>query len=112
MQFDIEFQLLDEEGNSIPLSEGAGSQTIKSCAADGSSQVTELNVVLGVKKGIEIPKIASLALKFTASSGGVAGVQFNKDCFVQAEFTAIVPEGVSVDIKDLNALGGEVNTNK
>ena len=112
VQLDLELQLLDADGNPVPLAEGAGRQTIKACAADGSPQQTDLNVVLGLKKGVETPQIKAISLKFTASSGGVAGVQFNKDCYIQAELSAIVPEGFSIDIKELGSLGAELNTNK
>lgn len=112
VQLDLELQLLDADGNPVPLAEGAGRQTIKACAADGSPQQTDLNVVLGLKKGVETPQIKAISLKFTASSGGVAGVQFNKDCYIQADLSAIVPEGFSIDIKELGSLGAELNTNK
>ena len=62
---------------------------------------TELNVILGVSKDIAIPQIDAVKLNFRATSGGMAGVRFHDGCSIQVELAAQVPEGVSVDIKDL-----------
>lgn len=101
IQLDLEFNLMDEQGNPIPLAEGAGKTVIKPCNLDGSAVQSDLNVVLGVKKGIEVPVISNIELKFTASSGNMSGVAFRPGNFLQVELKAIVPEGVKVDIKDL-----------
>lgn len=101
IQLELEFQLLDVNGDTIPLTEGAGSQVIKACNLDGSASKTELNVILGVSKDIAIPQIDAVKLNFRATSGGMAGVRFHDGCSIQVELAAQVPEGVSVDIKDL-----------
>lgn len=101
IQLNLEFQLLDDAGNIIPLVEGAGCQTIKPCALDGSPQETELKVVLGIDRKAATTKATAIKLQFEASSRGASGIQFSEDCFIQAELTALVPEGVSLNIKDL-----------
>ena len=101
IQLELEFQLLDVNGNPIPLTEGSGSQVIKACNLDGSASKTELDVILGVSKDIAIPQIDAVKLNFRATSGGMAGVRFHDGCSIQVELAAQVPEGVSVDIKDL-----------
>lgn len=100
IQLELEFQLLDVDGNVVPLAEGSGSQIIKGCNLDGSPNKTELNVLLGVAKGVEIPQLDALKMNFKATSAGISGIKFSDDCFIQAELRVDIPEGVSVNIKD------------
>jgi len=100
IQLELEFQLLDVDGNIVPLAEGSGSQIIKGCNLDGSPNKTELNVLLGVAKGVEIPQLDALKMNFKATSAGISGIKFSDDCFIQAELRVDIPEGVSVNIKD------------
>ena len=98
LALELEFQLLDVDGNEVPLSEGSGHQIIKAGNMDGSAVKTELNVVLGVQSGVKIPDIAAIKLTFRATSSGAG---FAEDNFIQVQLNALIPEGVSVDIKDL-----------
>ena len=98
LALDLEFQLLDVEGNAVPMADNAGHQTIKAGNLDGSPVTTQLNVVLGVQKGIEIPQIDAVKLIFKATSSG-AGLA--EDNFIQVQLNALIPEGVSVDLKEL-----------
>ena len=98
LALDLEFQLLDVEGNAVPMADNAGHQTIKAGNLDGSPVTTQLNVVLGVQKGIEIPQIDAVKLIFRATSSG-AGLA--EDNFIQVQLNALIPEGVSVDLKEL-----------
>jgi hypothetical protein len=101
LQFDLEFHLLDAEGNIIPLTDGSGSQTIRPCALDGTPQETDLKVVLGLDKTADKTEIAAIELQFKISSRGVGGIQFHEDCFIQAELAALIPEGLHMDANDL-----------
>ena len=105
LALDLEFQLLDTDGNAIPMSEGAGHQKIKAGNLDGTPAKTELNIVLGVQKGIEIPQINAVKLIFRATSSGAG---FAEDNFVHVQLSAIVPEGVNVDVKELLGNAGGV----
>ena len=98
LTLDLEFQLLDVDGNAVPMSEGAGHQTIKAGNLDGSAVKTPLNVVLGVQKGVSIPQIDAVKLIFRATSSGAG---FAEDNFIQVQLNALIPEGLSVNIKDL-----------
>ena len=98
LALDLEFQLLDVNGNEVPMSEGSGHQTIKAGNLDGTPAKTELNIVLGVQKGIEIPQIDAVKLIFRATSSG-AGLA--DDNYIQVQLNALIPEGVSVDLKEL-----------
>ena len=109
LQFDLELQLLDNDGNVIPLADGAGRQTVKPCALDGKPQETELEFVISVDKTVEKAKVEAVELKFTVSSLGAGGIQFHEDCFIQAELALLLPEGISMDIKDI--LNAENNNN-
>jgi hypothetical protein len=80
------------------MSEGSGHQTIKAGNLDGTPVKTELNIVLGVQKGIEIPQIDAVKLIFRATSSG-AGLA--DDNYIQVQLNALIPEGVSVDLKEL-----------
>ena len=95
---ELEFQLLDVNGNVVPLSEGAGHQIIKAGNLDGTPSKTALNIVLGIQRGIEIPQLDAVKLMFRATSSGVG---FAEDNFIQVQLSALIPEGVSVDINNL-----------
>lgn len=99
VQLELTFNLLDENGEPVEMTEGAGAQTIKAGNLDGSPSVTELNVVLGIKKEVQVSNISAVELKFKATSGGHAGT-FRDDNFIQAELRALLPEGITVDLKD------------
>ena len=102
LALDLEFQLLDVKGNEVPLSEGSGRQTIKAGNMDGTPSKTALNIVLGIQRGIEIPQLDAVKLTFRATSSGAG---FAEDNFIQVQLSALIPEGVSVDINNLT--GGE-----
>lgn len=101
LQLDLELQLLDDEGNIIPLADGTGHQTIRSCALDGTPQETELQFILSLANSAKQTEVAAIRLQFTVSSRGASGVQLHDDCFIQAELALLIPEGISMNIKDL-----------
>ena len=101
LQFDLELQLLDGDGNAIPLADGSGSQTIKPCALDGTPQETELKFILSVDKTAEKAEAKAIELRFMVSSRGASGIQFHEDCFIQAELALLLPEGISLNVEDL-----------
>lgn len=101
LQFDLELQLLDGDGNAIPLADGSGSQTIKPCALDGTPQETELKFILSVDKTAEKTEAKAIELRFMVSSRGASGIQFHEDCFIQAELALLLPEGISLNVEDL-----------
>lgn len=103
---DLKFNFLDADGNPVQLVEGAGRQEIKACGYEASSGVvtaseTPLAVVLGVKDPKKAKDIKSLELEFNANSEGAVGVPVTKDAHLQAVLQLSLPEGITVDLKEL-----------
>lgn len=101
-RLDLQLRLLDSNGREIPMKEGAGKMEIAPCDPTGAPVDTEIDLVLG---GIEdsAADLHSIEFVFTVDSKGVAGVPIRKDSFLQVALSARIPEGVSVDLKDLMA---------
>lgn len=104
-QFDLDFQLLDTDGNVIPLEEGAGHQVIKPCSLDGTPQATTLTAVECVKTNVKASEIVAVRLLFMASAVLSTDLaQFSEDSSLQTELTAIFPKGISFNWDDLSEL--------
>lgn len=98
-ELDVNANLLDADGNVIGLSEGSARQIIKGCALDGSPVKSEIRLAMIKKEGTEIPDIASVELHFVATSSG-AGAPLTEESFIKATLQALVPSGISVDLRE------------
>ncbi len=96
----LTMHLLDDEGNRIPFIDEAGVQKIAPCLIDGSASSTDLEVVVLLENPEDAARIADLELVLEASDG-VAGVQVDEGDYLQATLQLILPEGVTVDLKEL-----------
>lgn len=104
---DMTAELLDPEGRIIPLEENAGRLNIKPCEGLGKATSTDVNFRFGKKKGSSPQEISSIRLTLAASA---VNVPLTEDSFIKLELQALVPEGVTVDLKDFmseNQNGGE-----
>lgn len=99
VEISMKANLLDADGNVIPLDEKASSQKIAGCTPDADPVVTELYIGLQKKEGVEVKGVSAIELEFNLVP--VAGVPLSDNCFIQASLQALVPEGVSVDAKEL-----------
>ena len=100
LALDLRLNFLDSNGNVVPLAEGCGVQKIAPCNLDASASVTPLEIVLAVKEGVNAD-ITSLELMFNANSEGVAGIPVTEDAYLQAVLQLVLPEGITVDLKDI-----------
>ena len=98
-ELDLKARLLDVEGRVIDLEEGSGEQIIKGGNLDGSAVKTELYLKMAKKKGADLPEIDAVELNFKARSVG-HGAPITEETYVKAVLQALVPEGVTVDIRD------------
>ena len=106
LRLDLQLRLLDSEGNEIPMKEGAGKMTIAPCDMTGAPVDTEIDLVLGgIQKNAS--DLSSIELVFTVDSEGAAGVPIRKDSFIQVSLSARIPDGVSLDVKDLLGEGDD-----
>ena len=104
-QFELDFQLLDKDGNVIPLKKGAGHQVIRPCALDGTPQTTKLTAIECVTMNVKASDIMAVRLHFVASVVLSADLsEFNEDSFLQTELTAIFPKGISLNWDELSKL--------
>ncbi len=99
IELELTYNFLDSKGNRIDLVENAGKQIIKAGTVSGDPVKTDLNLVLGIRKGADISDIDAIELVFKAKS--VAGAPIKEDSFIKATLQALIPEGVTLDLKDL-----------
>ncbi|MBQ1210038.1 MAG: hypothetical protein IIX64_06190 [Bacteroidales bacterium] len=107
IQLNVDFALLDEAGNELASADGAGHQVIKAGALDGSPVDSDLYIKLGLKNREDASAVSSLKITLSLSSGGVAGAPFREDSFVQASLSAMIPDGIHLDLKDLTTQNNE-----
>ncbi len=100
LALELKMNLLDSDGNLIPLAEGSGHQKIAPCSLEGKPVKTELGVLVGLENGTELDEVKSLELLFEANSAGVVGVPVTKDAYLQAVIQAVLPEGITVDLTE------------
>lgn len=100
LPFTIDFSanLLDEAGKKIALADDAGKQMIGGCNLDGSASVTDLNLKLMKKQNTQMPQISSIEIVLSVTA--TPGVALNEDSFIQFELNALIPDGVTVDLKN------------
>lgn len=98
--FELTVNMLDSEGNVVPMAEGCGKQAISPCGLDGSEVKTPLDLTLGLKEGVK-SEVTDIELVFKATSAGVSGVPVTEDSFLHANLKAILPEGLTLDLGDL-----------
>lgn len=98
-ELDLKARLFDADGNAIELQEGSGEQIIKGGNLDGTAQKMELYLKMSKKEGSDIPEIDAVELQFAARSVG-HGAPITEDTYVKAVLQALVPDGVTVDLRD------------
>ena len=87
--------------------EDAGKQLIKPGTAAGEAVKTDLNILVGIKKGAEITDISAIELVFNATS--VPGAPIREDSYLKATLQALIPEGVTLDLADFMGKEEEEN---
>ena len=95
---EMTYDFVDSDGNKVPLVENAGKQTIEPGTIGGESVNTDVNILVGVKQGVDLSKIDAVELVFKAK--GAPGAPLRKDNYVKATLYALIPEGVSLDLMD------------
>ncbi len=101
LALDLRVNFLDSNGNVIPAAEGCCTQKINSCGLDASVSKTPLDITVAVRGGVKAEDITALELVFNANSGDAVGVAVTDQAYLKAMLKVILPEGVTVDLKDL-----------
>lgn len=96
---EMTYNFLDSNGNRIDLVENAGKQIINPGTITGEAVKTDVNILVGVRKSADLSDIDALELKFKATS--VPGAPLKEDNFIKTKLQVLVPEGVTLDLKDL-----------
>lgn len=97
LDIDMTAELLDEEGRVMPLEEDAGKLHISPCEGAGRATATDLNFLFGSSHGSLPSEISAIRLIFEA---GAVNVPLTEDSFIKLRLQALVPEGITVDLKD------------
>lgn len=103
-EISMKVNLLDSDGKRIQLDEASSAQQIIGCSPEGEPAVTDLQFGLKKKPGVEVKDVSAIELEFKVMT--VSGVPLSDNCFIQASLQALVPDGVTVDAKELMN-GGE-----
>ncbi len=99
---DLQFNFLDSNNKPIEAAKDCGKQYISPCESKGTPSVTKLEAMLGLDPEADLSDIKSLELLFVVTtSEQSAGVPVDEDAFLQADLQIAIPEGVTIDIKDL-----------
>ena len=99
LSISVKVHMLDADGRLIELDETAAQQKIEGCSPDGEPVLTEVYFGLKKKDGTEVEDVSAVELEFDITP--VAGMSLSDKCYVQAVLQALVPEGISVDLKQL-----------
>ncbi len=102
----MKLDFLDKDGNIIEMIDNAGEQIINACKYDFISEKVSasenpLDILVAVKEPEKARDITSLQISFDASSGDAVGVPITKDAYLQAVLRISLPDGVTVDLKEL-----------
>ena len=95
---EMTYNFLDSNGNRIELVENAGKQIIQPGTVTGEAVKTDVDILVGIKKSADLSDIDALELVFKAVS--VPGAPLKEDSFIKAKLQVLVPEGVTVDLKE------------
>jgi hypothetical protein len=100
LPFDLSFEarMLDENKHEVEFADGSGVLKI-SGSPDGSPVSSDLKFMFVKKEGVKLPDVAAIEVMFSISSAGDA-VRMRPDSYVKAELQVLIPDGVSVDLKD------------
>jgi hypothetical protein len=93
----LQVRPLDSDGNPIPLKEDVGVLRIASCDAQGNPVESKLNFVLS-GEGADLSDMKSIELMSSATSDDAAGVPLGPDSSIQGKLSALVPDGVTLDL--------------
>lgn len=108
LQFDLKLQLLDADGDEILFADAAKVQEIKPCALDGTPKVTELTVLKNMKVNAKASEIKTVRLLFIATAA-FPNAKFDEDSFLQGNLSALLPKGLSLDLKEVSRLEEELS---
>lgn len=98
---ELTLNVLDEDGRVLELSEEAGHQTISPCGLDGTPVTTSFDILLQKKAGADMSKASAVEIIFNASSKDAAGVPLTDESFLLVKLQAMIPDGITVDLKEI-----------
>ncbi len=99
---DLKLNFKDSNGTVVPLSEGAGVQSIAACKSVGSAAVTDLAVTIALKQEAKVKDITSLELVLNLNSEGAEGVPVTENAYLQADLKVVLPEGITIDLGEIS----------
>ena len=101
LSLELNIDMLDDDDKVVPVDKPA-KLAIAPCASDGSAATSPLDLTLDVKDGVSVKGLSSLKLTFKVTAPNFTGVPIDEADFVQAELKLAVPDGITLDIADLN----------
>lgn len=99
---DMTVDLLDSDGRVIPVTNEGGKMKVSSCDMSGNPVKTPVKFVLGKAKDVVVSDISAIQIEFTIDSKNAVGVALRPDSFIRVEsLYALIPEGLTLDLKDI-----------
>lgn len=106
LELDMTFRFLDAEGHEVELIDEAGYQTIKPGTITGEAVKTDLNLIVGIKEGVDVSGIDKLELVFKAKS--LPAAPLKEDTYIKINnLQALIPQGITIDLSELDKLTAE-----
>ena len=106
LELDMTFRFLDAEGHEVELIDEAGYQTIKPGTITGEAVKTDLNLIVGIKDGVDVSGIDKLELVFKAKS--LPAAPLKEDTYIKINnLQALIPQGITIDLSELDKLTTE-----
>lgn len=103
LQLNLKIDLLDGDGNVIPLANAKDAVlAISTCSSDGSASVSPIGLTLKGAKNADMASLRSILLTYVVTSPNVADIPVREDSYLQAELKLALPEGITMDFKDFN----------
>ena len=109
LNLNLQVRPIDANGNAVALKEGIGVMRIASCDAKGNPVATDLDFVIS-GDGVDLSKVVAIEYHFTADARDAAGVPLRPDTYLKVELNAKVPEGLTVDVREV--LGSDENADE
>ena len=99
--FDLTVRLLDSQEKELKVTDEPISMRINSADVSGNPVDTEVKFMIRNENEVDMSDFSAIALEFKADAKKAPGVPFKESNFLKATLHALVPEGVTLDAKDL-----------
>ena len=99
LNIEVQLNPMDSNDKIIPVTQDAAKQRISACDKKGNPVTTDLRFVLS-GKGADLSDLQAFELILRVDAKGAGGVPLKPDSFVQVSLSALVPDGITLDVTE------------